>query len=72
MADVVYHEYGHGLQQFIYDPYSPSYNSSGLSEGCSDYWGISANVLYLNLIVPVSVVSLSISIIRHRNYVFVG
>ena len=24
MADVVYHEYGHGLQQFIYDPYSPN------------------------------------------------
>tara|TARA_X000001036_G_scaffold271742_1_gene252346 strand:+ start:403 stop:3261 length:2859 start_codon:yes stop_codon:yes gene_type:complete len=40
MADVVYHEYGHGLQQFIYDPYSPNYNSSGLSEGCSDYWGM--------------------------------
>ena len=40
MADVIYHEYGHGLQQFIYDPYSPPYNSSGLSEGCSDYWGM--------------------------------
>ena len=40
MADVVYHEYGHGLQQFIYDPYSPNYSSSGLSEGCSDYWGM--------------------------------
>ena len=41
MADVIYHEYGHGLQQFIYDPYTPNYNSSGLSEGCSDYWGMS-------------------------------
>ncbi|MBC8256283.1 MAG: PepSY domain-containing protein [Candidatus Marinimicrobia bacterium] len=40
MADVVYHEYGHGLAQFIYDPYSPPYSSSGLSEGCADYWGI--------------------------------
>ncbi len=40
MADVVYHEYGHGLQQFIYDPYTPPYSSSGLSEGCSDYWGM--------------------------------
>ena len=40
MADVIYHEYGHGLQQFIYDPYSPNYSSSGLSEGCSDYWGM--------------------------------
>ena len=40
MADVIYHEYGHGLQQFIYDPYTPNYNSSGLSEGCSDYWGM--------------------------------
>jgi Zn-dependent metalloprotease len=40
MADVIYHEYGHGLQQFIYDPYSPPYSSSGLSEGCSDYWAM--------------------------------
>jgi Zn-dependent metalloprotease len=40
MADVIYHEYGHGLQQFIYDPYTPPYSSSGLSEGCSDYWGM--------------------------------
>ena len=40
MADVVYHEYGHGLAQFIYDPYTPPYSSSGLSEGCADYWGI--------------------------------
>ena len=41
MADVIYHEYGHGLQQFIYDPYSPSYSGTGLSEGCSDYWAMS-------------------------------
>ena len=40
MADVVYHEYGHGLQQFIYDPYSPPY-SSGMGEGCSDFWSMS-------------------------------
>ncbi len=39
MADVVYHEYGHGLQQFIYYPYSPPY-SSGMGEGCSDYWAM--------------------------------
>ena len=42
MADVIYHEYGHGLQQFIYEAAgsSPPYSSSGLSEGCSDYWGM--------------------------------
>ena len=40
IISLVIHEYGHGLQQFIYDPYSPNYNSSGLSEGCSDYWGM--------------------------------
>lgn len=39
MADVVYHEYGHGLQQFIYEPYSPPY-ASGMGEGCSDYWAM--------------------------------
>ena len=39
MADVVYHEYGHGIQQFVYDPYSPPSNS-GMGEGCSDYWSM--------------------------------
>jgi len=42
MADVIYHEYGHGLQQYIYEAAgsSPPYSSSGLSEGCSDYWAM--------------------------------
>ncbi len=39
MADVVYHEYGHGLQQFIYEPYSSPF-ASGMGEGCSDYWAM--------------------------------
>ena len=39
MADVVYHEYGHGLQQFIYSPYSSPFDS-GMGEGCADYWAM--------------------------------
>ena len=39
MADVVYHEYQHGLTQFAYDPFSPPY-SSGMGEGFSDYTGM--------------------------------
>ncbi len=36
MADVVYHEYQHGLTQFAYDPFSSPY-ASGMGEGFSDY-----------------------------------
>ncbi len=39
MADVVYHEYGHGLQQFIYAPYTSPFDS-GMGEGCADYWAM--------------------------------
>ena len=36
MADVIYHEYQHGLTQFAYDPF-PSPYESGMGEGFSDY-----------------------------------
>lgn len=36
MADVIYHEYEHGITQYAYDPLSPPYDS-GMGEGFSDY-----------------------------------
>lgn len=39
MADVVYHEYGHGIQQYMYSPYDAPYYT-GLGEGCADYWAM--------------------------------
>ena len=36
MADVIYHEYQHGLTQFAYSPFS-SPTASGMGEGFSDY-----------------------------------
>ncbi len=36
MADVIYHEYQHGITQFAYDPFDSPY-SSGMGEGLSDY-----------------------------------
>ncbi|MBK8230148.1 MAG: T9SS type A sorting domain-containing protein [Candidatus Eisenbacteria bacterium] len=35
IADVVYHEYGHGITQFTYSPQAPP-TSSGMGEGFSD------------------------------------
>ena len=35
IADVVYHEYGHGITQFTYSPSAPP-NASGMNEGFSD------------------------------------
>jgi hypothetical protein len=35
IADVIYHEYGHGISQFAYAPASPS---SAMGEGFSDYF----------------------------------
>lgn len=39
MADVVYHEYQHGITQFMYSPFSAPYES-GMGEGFSDYTGM--------------------------------
>ena len=39
MADVIYHEYQHGITQFAYDPFDSPY-SSGMGEGFSDYTGM--------------------------------
>ncbi|MBD3160636.1 MAG: T9SS type A sorting domain-containing protein [Candidatus Eisenbacteria bacterium] len=35
LADVIYHEYGHGITQHVYYPYAPP-TSSGMGEGFSD------------------------------------
>ena len=39
MADVVYHEYGHGISQFTYDPYDAPWGTE-LQEGTADYWAM--------------------------------
>ncbi len=39
MADVVYHEYQHGITQFAYEPFDSPY-TSGMGEGFSDYAGM--------------------------------
>lgn len=39
MADVIYHEYQHGLTQFAYHPMDSPY-TSGMGEGFSDYAGM--------------------------------
>tara|TARA_Y100001935_G_scaffold60204_1_gene50412 strand:- start:691 stop:3546 length:2856 start_codon:yes stop_codon:yes gene_type:complete len=39
MADVVYHEYGHGIMQFTYEPYDAPW-STELSEGTADFWAM--------------------------------
>ena len=39
MADVIYHEYQHGITQFAYDPFDSPY-TSGMGEGFSDYAGM--------------------------------
>jgi len=39
MADVIYHEYQHGITQFAYDPFDSPY-TSGMGEGFSDYTGM--------------------------------
>ncbi|MBI4931522.1 MAG: T9SS type A sorting domain-containing protein [Bacteroidetes bacterium] len=39
--DVVYHEYGHGLNYDIYSFYSQSFSNGAMGEGYSDVWGMS-------------------------------
>jgi Zn-dependent metalloprotease len=39
MADVIYHEYQHGITQFAYEPFDSPY-TSGMGEGFSDYAGM--------------------------------
>jgi hypothetical protein len=38
-ADVVYHEYGHGISDKFYQWQGSSFNNGGMGEGYSDIWG---------------------------------
>ncbi|MGB3074314.1 MAG: T9SS type A sorting domain-containing protein, partial [Chitinophagales bacterium] len=39
-GDVVYHEYGHGIDMRFYDFYSNGLDNGAMNEGYSDVWGI--------------------------------
>lgn len=41
IADVVYHEYGHGINDKWYQDQGASFNNGGMGEGYADFWGIS-------------------------------
>jgi hypothetical protein len=41
MADVVYHEYGHGINDNFYQSLGSSFNNGGMNEGYADFWGYS-------------------------------
>ncbi|MCC6384620.1 MAG: T9SS type A sorting domain-containing protein [Bacteroidia bacterium] len=38
IPDVVYHEYGHGINYDVYDVYSGSWDNSAMGEGYGDLW----------------------------------
>jgi Zn-dependent metalloprotease len=38
--DIVYHEYGHGINDKFYDQFGPSMNNGALNEGYADVWAM--------------------------------
>ena len=40
-SDVIYHEYGHGINYFYYDYLGGTFSNGALGEGYSDVWGFS-------------------------------
>ena len=40
LADVVYHEYGHGINDFYYQSIGGFWINGAMGEGYADYWGI--------------------------------
>ncbi len=40
-GDVIYHEYGHGINYFYYDYLGGNFSNGALGEGYSDIWGFS-------------------------------
>lgn len=40
-GDVIYHEYGHGINYFYYDYLGGTFSNGALGEGYSDIWGFS-------------------------------
>ena len=41
IADVVYHEYGHGINNLYYSDNGMNYNNGAMNEGYADWWAIS-------------------------------
>ena len=41
IADVVYHEYGHGINNIFYDDNNMGFNNGAMHEGYADFWAIS-------------------------------
>lgn len=41
IGDIVYHEYGHGINDKFYDWQGASWNNGGMGEGYADVWGLS-------------------------------
>ena len=41
LGDVVYHEYGHGINDKYYQSLGSSFNNGAMGEGYADFWGIS-------------------------------
>jgi Secretion system C-terminal sorting domain/Thermolysin metallopeptidase, catalytic domain/Peptidase propeptide and YPEB domain len=40
VADVVYHEYGHGINDQFYSTFGGSFNNGGMNEGYADVWAL--------------------------------
>ncbi|MBW8049652.1 MAG: T9SS type A sorting domain-containing protein [Cytophagales bacterium] len=41
VGDVVYHEYGHGINSYYYSSFGQSFNNGAMGEGNADIWGMS-------------------------------
>lgn len=41
LGDVVYHEYGHGINDLYYQSLGSFFNNGAMGEGYADFWGIS-------------------------------
>ena len=40
IGDVVYHEYGHGINDKFYQSLGGSFNNGGMGEGYADIWAL--------------------------------
>lgn len=41
IADVVYHEYGHGINMYYYNSLGANFNNGAMNEGYADFWAMS-------------------------------
>ena len=44
IADVVYHEYGHGINDNFYDELNSNFQNGGMNEGYADVWAFAPNI----------------------------